>query len=136
MANLNLKPIVLRKMNEFTTECQKQGCKLLITQGLRTIEEQDTLYAQGRSKPGAIITNAKGGESMHNYGCAFDIAFAANKGITYNGNWDKIAGIAKNIGLEAGYYWTKFKDAPHFQYTAGYSLKDFQANKIDSNKFA
>lgn len=41
-------------------------------QGLRTIEEQDALYAQGRTLPGNIVTRAKGGESAHNYGCATD----------------------------------------------------------------
>lgn len=46
-----------------------------VTQALRTIEEQDAIYAQGRSKPGKIVTNAVGGSSWHNYGLAADICF-------------------------------------------------------------
>ena len=46
--------------------------------GLRTFEQQDTLYAQGRSVPGAVVTDARGGESAHNYGCASDWTFFEN----------------------------------------------------------
>ncbi len=44
-----------------------------IAQGLRTFQEQDDLYAIGRTKPGKKVTNAKGGQSVHNYGFAVDI---------------------------------------------------------------
>ena len=48
--------------------------KMLITDTLRTFAEQDELYAQGRTKPGKRITNAKGWQSLHNYGVAIDFA--------------------------------------------------------------
>ncbi|MGN7308723.1 M15 family metallopeptidase, partial [Bacillus subtilis] len=41
------------------------GIPIVITQGLRTVAEQDALYAQGRSKPGKVVTNARGGYSYH-----------------------------------------------------------------------
>ena len=47
-----------------------KGVRLRFTQTLRTIKEQDDLYAQGRTKKGKIVTNAKGGQSIHNYGLA------------------------------------------------------------------
>ena len=43
--------------------------------GLRTFAEQDKLYAQGRTTPGPIVTNAQSGQSPHEYGCATDWAF-------------------------------------------------------------
>lgn len=41
-------------------------------QGYRTFSQQDALYAEGRSSPGHVVTNARGGESAHCYGCASD----------------------------------------------------------------
>src|SRR5690606_12092414 len=40
--------------------------------GIRTHEQQAFLYAQGRDRPGRVVTNARAGESAHNYGCASD----------------------------------------------------------------
>jgi len=58
---------------KFLAECQKQGISAFVDQTLRTNQEQDELYAQGRSKSGNIVTRSKGGDSYHNYGLAFDI---------------------------------------------------------------
>ena len=66
---------------------------------------------------------------------AFDVCFLVNKKASYNGNWGLVALIGKNIGLDAGYYWKSFKDKPHFQYTGGYTLQDFQNKKVDLTKF-
>ncbi len=60
-----------------------------IVQGLRTIAEQDALYAQGRTKPGAIVTKAKGGSSFHNYGLAIDFAILTDK--DGNGTFDDLS---------------------------------------------
>ena len=55
-------------------ECAKQGLQIKIGETLRTTAEQDALYAQGRTKPGNIVTNAKGSsyKSQHQWGIAFD----------------------------------------------------------------
>ena len=50
-----------------------QGLAPYIHEGYRSMERQAALYEQGRSKPGARVTNAKAGESIHNYGVAADI---------------------------------------------------------------
>lgn len=92
----------------------------------RTFAEQDALYAQGRTTPGNIITNARGGESFHNYKIAFDI---------YCKDYNKVGAIGKKIGLEWGGDWETFKDLAHFQLTLGYTIKDFIYGKIDYNKF-
>ncbi|WP_305953442.1 M15 family metallopeptidase [Paenibacillus sp. P32E] len=59
---------------------------IVITQGLRTIAEQDALYAQGRTKPGQIVTNARGRTSYHNFGLAVDFALLLPNGSSVS--WD------------------------------------------------
>lgn len=92
---------------------------------LRTIEEQNLMYAQGRTFPGRKITNAKGGQSIHNYGFAVDICLIIDK---KEASWDtakdwdndKIADwyecvkIFAKHGWEWGGNWKNFKDLPHF----------------------
>lgn len=51
----------------------QSGIQIKIISGLRTYDEQEALYAQGRSKPGIRVTNARGGYSNHNFGIAFDV---------------------------------------------------------------
>jgi len=85
LADLNkLHPYVKQLSEKLIDQCKKQGLKVIITQALRTNEEQNELYAQGRTKPGNIVTNAKGGQSMHNYGLAIDFAPVVNGNIPWN----------------------------------------------------
>jgi peptidoglycan LD-endopeptidase CwlK len=86
----------------------------------RTEKEQAELYAQGRTKPGKIVTNLKKG-SKHNSlpSQAFDIAFKNAAGALV---WDKIhfknfADVVKKLhpNVEWGGTWKKLPDAPHFQ---------------------
>jgi peptidoglycan L-alanyl-D-glutamate endopeptidase CwlK len=96
--------------------------------GNRTYEEQDDLYAQGRSKPGSIVTKAKGGQSMHNFGTAFDIGIFSMDGKHYLGespDYAKVGKIGKKLGLEWGGSW-EFVDEPHFQLTVGRSLAELR----------
>lgn len=106
-------------------------------QTLRTTKEQDTLYAQGRTKVGNIVTNAKGGYSFHNFGVAFDVCPVVNKKLEWNDKkiFKKIGTIGLSLGLEWGGAWKAFKDLPHFQYTANYTLADFRKNKVAYEKF-
>lgn len=109
---------------------------------LRTFEEQNALYAQGRTKAGKIVTNAKGGESMHNFGIAIDIVLLVDKdkngtfesaswetNVDFDGDgvsdWMEVVKIFKLYGWEWGGDW-KFTDMPHFQKTFGKSVKDLQ----------
>ena len=127
-----LLPLVERKMNELLTLSSLQGFALRVTSGFRSFAEQDTLYAQGRTLPGNIVTNARGGESLHNYGCAFDVV-DRYKG--YNIDWAKLGALGKSLGLEWGGDWKSFVDKPHFQIMNGYALKDFQQSKVDLKKY-
>jgi peptidoglycan L-alanyl-D-glutamate endopeptidase CwlK len=95
-----------------------QGINVKVIGGHRTYAEQDALYAQGRTKPGKLVTNAKGGYSNHNFGLAFDIGIFSKDGKTYHGehpDYKRCGMIGESIGLEWGGRW-KFVDEPHFQY--------------------
>ena len=109
--------------------------------GLRTFEDQDELYAQGRTKPGRIVTNARGGDSLHCYGLAADFVLdgqAGKPGIQWSWNiksdlnadgqndWLQMAEIAIACGLEAGYFWKRFPDAPHVQNRYGLTLAEIK----------
>ena len=121
----------------------------------RTEAEQLELYAQGRTKPGKIVTNAKGGQSYHNYGLAIDIVLLVDRdknGSFETASWDaktdfdgdgkadwiEVVAIFKRHGWEWGGDW-RFVDQPHFQKTFGFSIvqlrKMHNENKVDQNGF-
>lgn len=118
-----LHPLVRAKFIHFIIEAEKKLNKQLrVTSGLRTIKEQNKLYAQGRTRPGNIVTNAKGGKSYHNFGLAVDIVEIKNgKALWTNPDWNKISELGKSMGLEWGGDWTSIKDKPHFQASFGKS---------------
>jgi peptidoglycan L-alanyl-D-glutamate endopeptidase CwlK len=125
-------PAVADKARQLITKAYNEGIYVVITQGYRSKEEQDALYAQGRTKPGKIVTNAPGGYSYHNFGLAFDLALLNNDGsVSWNvdDKWKRVAQIGKSLDLEWGGDWKDFKDYPHFQYTFGLSLADLRAGK-------
>lgn len=137
MANLKgLKPLVVRMMNQFLTEAKKQGINLIVTQAFRSKEEQDALYAIGRTIKGNKVTNAKGGQSMHNFGIAIDIVSVEGGKAIWNCDWNKIAKIGKSVGFSWGGDWSSFSDKPHFQCLIGYSEANIMSNKVDWKKFA
>ncbi|TPF17907.1 peptidoglycan-binding protein [Priestia megaterium] len=110
-----------------------QKIYVAITQGFRSIDEQNALYAQGRTVKGMpIVTNAKGGYSYHNFGLAVDfVLLNENKQPVWNINdkWMSVVRMGVGMGLESGAYWSGFKDYPHFQLTFGLSTADLRAGK-------
>lgn len=105
------------------------GYSVRIISGNRTWAEQDALYAQGRTKPGNVVTNARGGQSNHNFGIAWDIGIFDAKG-NYLGNsplYADIAPIGAELGLDCGAYWKSFKDLPHYGVKTGLSTSDLRA---------
>jgi len=118
-----LHPKVLPRVKEFINEAFKQGYKLRVTSGFRSYNEQTVLYSQGRTAAGNIVTNAKAGESSHNFGTAIDVVeIKDGKALWTNPNWNKIAQIAKQFGFSWGGDWVSFKDMPHFEMNFGKSL--------------
>ncbi len=131
----DLLPLVKRKVDAFVKDAELFGLPIRITEGFRSFERQNELYAQGRTKSGNIVTNAKGGQSNHNYGCAIDIVFRKLGYDASNDQWLALASIAERHGFEWGGDWNEFVDKPHFEMTLGYTLSDFQNKKVDYNKF-
>ena len=106
------------------------GANFRITEGFRSVERQNQLYAQGRTRPGKIVTNARGGQSKHNTGRAIDIVWQGGSGINDSrpagtlydpAELEKIARIFQQAGREQGVTvtwggdWRSFKDTPHLE---------------------
>lgn len=101
------------------------GIYLERTETLRTYDRSDYLYAQGRSRPGQIVTKARGGDSRHNFGAAVDYCpkYGEHGALAWNFDRDprlmaamrRAAELARKHGIEWGGNWTSFKDLPHFQ---------------------
>ena len=119
----HIHPIVAARGRSMIDLCAHDGVTLLVTQGLRTWEEQDALFAKGRTVSPIgkkfIVTNARGGQSYHNFGLAFDIVVLDSVGKadwdTSHPGWKRSAELGKSVGLEWGGDWKTFRDGPHFQ---------------------
>lgn len=130
-----LLPIVQRKANLVLNEMELLGHPMRITEGYRSIDRQNQLYAQGRTTKGLRVTNAKGGESLHNYGVAADFVFRKEGYGASNALWETFGMIAEKYGFEWGGRWTSFPDRPHLEMKLGYTLADFKNGKVDYIKF-
>ncbi|MGF9711704.1 M15 family metallopeptidase [Paenibacillus naphthalenovorans] len=128
-----LNPIVANKTRELIRKSYAEGINILITQGMRTFEEQAELYARGRTKSGTIVTNAKAGYSFHNYGLAIDFCLLADDGVnvlwTVNDKWRRVAEIGKSLGFVWGGDWKGFVDYPHLEMTFGLTINDLLNGK-------
>lgn len=92
------------------------GIAIRIISGLRSYEEQDALYAQGRTAPGNVVTKARGGYSNHNFGIAFDVGvFEGNRYLGDSAKYKAVGALGMDLGLEWGGNWKSIVDQPHFQ---------------------
>ncbi len=111
-------------------ECAAAGIDVLVTCTYRTPAEQDALYAQGRTAKGPIVTNARAGQSFHQWRVAIDRYVVVNGKIDWSGTapeWKTMGDIFKKHGFELGAEWVHFKELPHVQYTGGHPLSYFQS---------
>jgi peptidoglycan L-alanyl-D-glutamate endopeptidase CwlK len=130
-------PIVKENALELIKRAYEENIYIQITSGYRSMEEQAALYGQGResyiyngieygdpSKP--IVTNAKPGDSNHNFGLAIDFVLVSEDGNRalweVNDRWRRVAEIGKELGFKWGGDWTSFKDNPHLE------MKDADSN--------
>lgn len=98
------------------------GITIRIISGLRTYAEQDALYAQGRTAPGKVVTNARGGYSNHNFGIAFDIGvFEGNRYLADSPKYKAVGVLGVDLGLEWGGNWKTIVDQPHYQLRPGWA---------------
>lgn len=111
---------------EFMAQAESRGVDVLITCTYRSNVEQDALYAQGRDKPGNIVTRARGGQSAHNFTLdgkpaskAFDVVPMNNGKCMWSAahpEWQILGGIGESLGLDwYGNPSAKFREFPHFQ---------------------
>lgn len=115
---------VSRFINRVNSEL---GLQLRVAQGLRTLQEQDNLFAQGRTRPGQIVTNARGGQSYHNFGLAIDVYIVVNGRVDLNRVVPpEVVEIARQEGFEWGGSWRRFRDYPHFQMTFNQTLQQLR----------
>ncbi len=124
----DLTPEMAALCKAFIEKCQWLRTDVIITSTYRDNESQNAIYAQGRTAPGKKITNAKGGESMHNYRVAFDFVPTDAKGQPiWNDEvlWAKCGKVGEDLGLEWGGSWKSFKDKPHFQ-LAGQTIESLK----------
>jgi peptidoglycan L-alanyl-D-glutamate endopeptidase CwlK len=130
-------PLVQRKLQEHRGLCKKHGITFSVTSTYRSVGAQNALYAQGRTKPGNIVTNAKGGQSFHNWRVAYDVVPVINGKISWSNEaiFSAIGYFGKKCGLEWGGDFGNIKDLPHFQLTLGYTFQDFINKKVDLTKF-
>lgn len=116
---------------DFLRACAIAGLHVRGTQFRRTMDEQAHLYSKGRThvngewvKVGSTVTDAKPGESAHNYGMAFDVCFDAKTleecyPPKSDVRWLQVGEIGENLGLSWGgprgehdrFTW----DRPHFE---------------------
>lgn len=128
----DLHPKVKSLAEQFKAACAKAGYDVLIYCTYRDGEAQDALYAQGRTVKGKIVTNARAGQSFHNWRCAFDFVPMVHGKPAWSDAvaYAKCGHIAESLGMEWAGKWTgKLKETAHVQYTGGLSIADFKAGK-------
>jgi peptidoglycan L-alanyl-D-glutamate endopeptidase CwlK len=118
-------------------ELKAHGVTVRIISGTRTYQEQADLFAQGRSKPGRVVTKARPGRSNHNFGIAWDIGlFKGTDYLDESALYDSVGMIGKDLGLEWGGDWPSFIDKPHFQLKTATSLLEIRAKFEGGSAFA
>jgi peptidoglycan L-alanyl-D-glutamate endopeptidase CwlK len=97
----------------------------LITETGRSFKRSDDLYAQGRTTKGDIVTNAKAGQSYHNYFLALDFVILVDgvESWKVDDNWMIVVNIFKKHGFVWGGDFKSMKDRPHLEMTFGYNWR-------------
>ncbi len=120
---------------QIIAEAAAAGIRLVVTSTRRTIAEQNRLYAQGRTAPGKIVTKAKGGQSPHNFGLAFDFCpLNESGGLDWNAPksvWAKVGEIAESHGMTWGGHFKTLLDLPHIEHPRWRGVRaEWQAGRV------
>lgn len=133
----SLVPAAQIAARQFLTAAATSGLTFRIISGTRTYAEQNALYAIGRTtelnrKP---VTKARGGQSNHNFGVAWDVGIFEG-GVYYTGKNkkenDAYAALAARTKAAVstiawGGDWASFPDAPHYELKTGKSVSELRA---------
>lgn len=139
-----LHPVVREKAMRFEEGCAKRGVNVLIYCTYRSGDEQDALYALGRTvkshvgpwtaeRPlGKTVTKARAGQSFHQFRCAFDAVplIGGKPGWNADREYGIMGQVAKECGLDWSWLWKKNKEKAHFQYTGGLTIAQLSAGAI------
>lgn len=129
----DLTPATYSKALAFRAACDAAGIDLLVTSTYRDHESQAALYAQGRTAPGKIVTNAKPGQSWHNWRCAMDVVPLRNGKPVWSSTgedaklWQRVGELGESVGLEWAGRWKSFRELAHFQNAQGKTIAELQA---------
>lgn len=127
----HLSPDIQPLCAQFLEQCAAAGIDAFITQTYRSAADQDADYEQGRTTPGSIITNARGGQSKHNCVAAdgspasqaFDFGIKNGDGsLDWNAQdaqWQKAIAIGIGLGFVSGSCWKTLRDCPHMELPSG-----------------
>ncbi len=129
-----IKAEVLELVTHVNTVILTGKVKMIVTQGLRTFDEQNKLFAQQPK-----VTNAKGGQSIHNYGLAFDFCLADGGRTIWDTvkdfdndkvpDWMEVVKVFKAAGYVWGGDFRSITDRPHFEKTFGHTWQQLLAIK-------
>lgn len=125
---LDLRPIFRVRVEEWLASCEAVSLDILVYCTLRSEAEQAELYTHGRTAPGAIVTNARPGQSAHNYGLALDfvpLLHGRPQWAAGNALYDHAIDIAKAHGLES-LNQSAFPEWAHLQMPNWHALIDQQ----------
>ncbi|MDQ0201215.1 peptidoglycan-binding protein [Neobacillus ginsengisoli] len=121
----SLHPHVAMLAKRFLELTRTHNIDVRITTAFRSWDESDRLFAQGRTTPGPIVSNARGGDSYHNWGLAFDAALIENGQISNDiRKYFTMGHLGEQLGLKWGGTFKSIVDYPHFQYTFGLNTWD------------
>jgi len=122
LGNANVNAQFAIRARDTLRDMRKEGVDMRVTDGFRSFQEQDNLYEQGRTRPGNRVTNARGGQSWHNYGVAMDSTFQDPNGQPhwredgdYARLWQRYGEVGQRHGLEWGGNFRNV-DNPHHEY--------------------
>lgn len=138
LADLN--PHVRKMAERLLDDAASAGILLTVTFTMRTTATQAALYAQGRTGPGPVVTNARPGHSFHNFGLALDVVPTELLALPRWGDtpahqartdalWNQVGTIGKAIGFRWGGDFISMRDRPHFEWSGGLTLADLRAGR-------
>lgn len=136
----DLHPHVRMLAEQLLASATQIGIPLTVTFTTRSLATQAALYAQGRTAPGRIVTNARAGYSFHNYGLALDVVPTELLALPNWGDvpahqmrtdllWATVGQIGKELGLRWGGEFRAIRDRPHFEWSDGLTLAQLRAGK-------
>jgi peptidoglycan L-alanyl-D-glutamate endopeptidase CwlK len=111
-----LHPAAQRAAREFLNAVRATGADCRVISGTRSYAEQDALYRRGRfGNTSPRVTNARGGQSNHNFGIAWDIGlFDGGRYLTDDTPYARVSAL-RSAAVDWGGDWVTFRDPPHYQ---------------------